>query len=157
MSFAPAAAKKASKNFARTAKTSGIQPVPTSPPTLAKSSSPRASRAKKSTPVARTSGSANGSLITEPGRRLATALAAATIVAVAPTLVAKSQVSSSLRFIATLVSHLVGHATQYYENPFPTVNLVPASCEGTYGQEAFAGLGHVSGLHHPAQRGWPRP
>jgi hypothetical protein len=41
--------------------------------------------------------------MTDPGRRPAAALAAATIVAVAPTLVAKSQVSSSLRLIATPV------------------------------------------------------
>jgi hypothetical protein len=51
---------------------------------------------KKFNPTARTSGSANGSLITGLGRRLAAARAAATMVAVAPTLLAKSQLSRSV-------------------------------------------------------------
>jgi hypothetical protein len=50
-----------------------------------------------STPTARTSGSAYGSLISAPSILVTIALAAATIVAVAPTLEAKSQLSSSVR------------------------------------------------------------
>jgi len=53
--------------------------------------------AKKSTPTARTSGSANWSLISGFALRVATARAAATMVAVAPTLEARSQVSPSNR------------------------------------------------------------
>jgi hypothetical protein len=52
---------------------------------------------KKSTPTARTKGSANWSLITGLSALVAIARAAATMVAVAPTLVAKSQVSLSVR------------------------------------------------------------
>jgi hypothetical protein len=63
------------------------------------SSSPAASRAKKSMPTAFTSGSAKGSLISGSSLLVATAGAAATIVAVAPTLEARSQVSLSLRAI----------------------------------------------------------
>jgi hypothetical protein len=62
-------------------------------------SSPQASRAKKSMPTALTNGSANGSLTSGSGLRVATARAAATIVAVAPTLDAKSHVSSSARLM----------------------------------------------------------
>jgi hypothetical protein len=52
---------------------------------------------KKSTPTARTSGSANRLSISGFSAFVAIARAAATIVAVAPTLVAKSQVSLSVR------------------------------------------------------------
>ena len=58
------------------------------------SSSPLASRVKTSTPTARTNGSAYGSLINAPSVLVAIARAAATIVAVAPTLEARSHVSS---------------------------------------------------------------
>ena len=61
------------------------------------SSSPAAIRVNRSSPTARTNGSANGSEMADRGRLLAAARAAATIVAVAPTLLAKSQVSSSVR------------------------------------------------------------
>ena len=65
--------------------------------TSAESSSPLAHRVMKSTPTARTSGSANGSSIS--ASRVARARPAATMVAVAPTLVAKSQLSLSVRVI----------------------------------------------------------
>ena len=52
---------------------------------------------KNSIPTARTKGSANGSSISWRGSLVAIARPAATIVAVAPTLDAKSQLSSSLR------------------------------------------------------------
>ena len=63
--------------------------------TSAESRSPAAHRVKKSTPTARTSGSANGSSIS--AALVALARPEATMVAVAPTLVARSQVSFSLR------------------------------------------------------------
>ena len=56
-------------------------------------------RVKKSTPTARTNGSANGSLINASSAVVAIARAAATIVAVAPTLDARSQVSLSVLVI----------------------------------------------------------
>ena len=59
--------------------------------------SPSSSRVKKSWPTARTSGSANRSLIKGCGPREASARPAATIVAVAPTLDARSQLSPWLR------------------------------------------------------------
>src|SRR6201999_2334310 len=59
--------------------------------------SPPAHLARKSIPTARTSGSANGSSITGLSAFVAIARAAATIVAVAPTLEARSQVSLSVR------------------------------------------------------------
>src|SRR5262249_55648337 len=59
------------------------------------SSSPLASRASRSTPTALTNGSANGSLISGRSARVAIARAAATMVAVTPTLDARSQVSPS--------------------------------------------------------------
>ena len=62
-----------------------------------------ARRVKKSTPTARTSGSANGSSINASSALVAIARAAATIVAVAPTLEARSQVSLSVRAMATPV------------------------------------------------------
>ena len=86
-------ATKASKKRARTAKKSGIQPLSMS----ANSRSPRDSRAKNSTPAWRTSGSAKGSLMIADACLLAASRAAATMVAVAPTLLARSQASSSLR------------------------------------------------------------
>jgi hypothetical protein len=63
--------------------------------TSAGANSPLASRASRSTPTAATSGSANGSLISGLSARVATARAAATMVAVTPTLDARSQVSPS--------------------------------------------------------------
>jgi hypothetical protein len=55
---------------------------------------------RKSTPTARTSGSAKGSSIAPSA--VAMARAAATMVAVVPTLVARSQVSSLVRAIVSL-------------------------------------------------------
>ena len=59
------------------------------------SNSPLASRVNTSTPTARTRGSAYGSLISAPSTLVTIARAAATIVAVAPTLEARSHVSPS--------------------------------------------------------------
>src|SRR5689334_2419946 len=64
--------------------------------TSAATRSPEIQRVKKSTPTARTSGSAKRSSISGLSALVAIARAAATIVAVAPTLVAKSQVSLSV-------------------------------------------------------------
>jgi hypothetical protein len=61
--------------------------------------SPLAHRARNSIPTARTSGSAKGSSISGLSAFVATALAAATMVAVAPTLVAKSHESLSVRSV----------------------------------------------------------
>jgi hypothetical protein len=58
---------------------------------------------KKSTPTARTNGSANGSLISGLLARFANARPTATPVAVAPTLVARSQVSLSVRAMSALL------------------------------------------------------
>src|ERR1700757_5248037 len=63
-------------------------------------------RVKKSTPTARTSGSAKGSLINALGPRLPNARPTATPVAVAPTLLLKSQVSPSKRAMYALHSPL---------------------------------------------------
>jgi hypothetical protein len=60
------------------------------------SSSPVAQRVKKSTPTAFTSGAAYGSSINGFAAAVACARAAATMVAVAPTLVARSQLSLSV-------------------------------------------------------------
>ncbi len=90
--------KNSSKYFVRAAMLAVIRLTPIS----AWSSgpmSPRAIRMKKSTPTARTSGSANGSSISGSVSRDAAARAAATSVAVAPTLDAKSQLSLSVRVI----------------------------------------------------------
>jgi ABC-type sugar transport system ATPase subunit len=57
--------------------------------------SPAASRVRRSTPTARTSGSANGSSMSRRSARVAITRAAAAMVAVAPTLDARSQVSPS--------------------------------------------------------------
>ena len=57
--------------------------------------SPVADRVRRSTPTARTSGSANGSSMSGRSARVAIARAAAAMVAVAPTLDARSQVSPS--------------------------------------------------------------
>jgi hypothetical protein len=94
-----ASTKKSSKNRVRTAVMSRIRCIPHSPlsSTSAGFNSPLASRVKKSTPTARTSGSAKGSLIRGWADRLANARPTATPVAVAPTLEAKSQVSLSVR------------------------------------------------------------
>ena len=59
---------------------------------------------KKSRPTARTNGAAKGSLMIGWGSALARARAAATIVAVAPTLEARSQVSWSVRVMVLLLS-----------------------------------------------------
>src|SRR5690625_2602689 len=67
--------------------------------TAARSSSPSIRRVKKSTPTARTSGAASGSSMSPRGSRVAIARPAAIIVAVEPTLEARSQVSSSVRAI----------------------------------------------------------
>src|SRR6201991_4630567 len=67
-----------------------------------RSSSPSIILTKKSTPTARTSGSANGSLISPRGSFVAIARPAAIIVAVAPTLDARSQLSSCVRGMAVL-------------------------------------------------------
>ena len=64
--------------------------------------SPSTTRVKKSMPTARTSGAANGSLMMGSVSSVASARAAATIVAVAPTLEARSQLSVSLRVMPTL-------------------------------------------------------
>ena len=64
--------------------------------------SPSTTRVKKSMPTARTSGAANGSLMIGSASSVASARAAATIVAVAPTLEARSQLSVSLRAMLTL-------------------------------------------------------
>ena len=79
-----------------------IRCMPTDSLSLSRSSgrsSPVTSRVKKSTPTARTSGSANGSLINALSAVVAIARAAATMVAVAPTLDARSHVSFSVRAI----------------------------------------------------------
>ena len=68
--------------------------------------SPSTTRVKKSMPTARTSGAANGSLMIGSASSVASARAAATIVAVAPTLEARSQLSVSLRVMLTLPSTL---------------------------------------------------
>ncbi|COV39496.1 Uncharacterised protein [Mycobacterium tuberculosis] len=65
--------------------------------TSAASSSPVAHRVRNSTPTARTNGSANGSSMRGWAALAALALPAATSVAVAPTPVARSQLSSSVR------------------------------------------------------------
>src|ERR1700754_4744294 len=57
-------------------------------------------------PTARTNISANGSQITGSVCRLATARAAATSVAVAPTLVLRSQLTSSVRAMLVPLNHL---------------------------------------------------
>ena len=100
---AHAAAKKSSKNRVRAAIPSAKRLIPTGdrPESLASRSaavnSPDAILVKKSTPTARTRGSAYGSSMTGLSALVATARAAATIVAVAPTLEARSQVSFSVR------------------------------------------------------------
>ena len=54
-------------------------------------------------PTARTSGSANGSLMSGRALRVASARDAATMVAVAPTLDDRSQLSSSVRCVIALL------------------------------------------------------
>ena len=92
--------KKSSKNRVRTAITSVISRVAAPPSSSDKPIWPSSSRLKKSIPTARTSGSAKGSSMMAFGSLLAIARAAATIVAVAPTLDAMSQLSASARVIA---------------------------------------------------------
>jgi hypothetical protein len=60
---------------------------------------------EKSMPTARTSGSANGSSIKGLALRVATARAAAAMVAEAPTLDARSQVSLFVRAMSQLLRH----------------------------------------------------
>ncbi|SKS65405.1 Uncharacterised protein [Mycobacteroides abscessus subsp. abscessus] len=78
---------------------SAVMPSCTSPAICSGSKSPEANLVKYSMPTARTSGSAYGSLMRGLGTWLASARCAATIVAVAPTLEARSQLSSSVRAI----------------------------------------------------------
>src|SRR5882757_2261799 len=89
--------------------------------TSAGSSSPLASFVKKSTPTARTSGSANGSSISGSSSLVAIALAAATMVAVAPTLEARSHVSSSVRAMSK--SFRQHHLLSLFNQLMPTVHL----------------------------------
>ena len=89
------------KNLVREANTLIIPKTSSSAPASVLSSPPAANREKKSIPTARTSGSANGSLITGSAALVAAARYAATIVAVAPTLDAKSQLSLSVRAMVT--------------------------------------------------------
>ena len=77
-----------------------------------------ARRVKKSTPTARTNGSANGSLINASSAVVAIARAAATMVAVAPTLDARSQVSFSVRVIN---SSYIDQLLSRYNEMIPTV------------------------------------
>ena len=98
-----ASRKNSSKNLVRTAMLSAMRDMAPADPVAPSctsfnslgSNSPLASRASRSTPTARTSGSANGSLISGLSARVAIARAAATMVAVTPTLDARSQVSPS--------------------------------------------------------------
>ncbi len=93
--------KKSSKKRVRTAITSVInRAAPESSPS-SNEISPSTTLVKKSSPTARTNGAAYGSSIRGSGSRLATARAAATIVAVDPTLDARSQRSPSVRAIAS--------------------------------------------------------
>ncbi|BBX62199.1 hypothetical protein MSAS_13730 [Mycobacterium saskatchewanense] len=90
-----------------------------------------AQRVKKSTPTARTSGSANGSSITGLSALVAIARAAATIVAVAPTLLAKSHVSLSVRGMRLLSKSEVGILSQYNDRgriPSSGVAALTAIC-----------------------------
>src|ERR1700737_4120711 len=81
--------------------------------------SPLTSRTNRSTPTARTSGSANGSLISGRSDLLAIARCAATIVAVTPTLDARSQVSLSVRALATPLRGAGLILSQYNELTMP--------------------------------------
>src|ERR1700722_17388635 len=84
---------------------SPIRFIPNSPSsTSAGSNSPLANRVKKTTPTARTSGSAKGSLMSGGLARLANARPTATPVAGGPPLVGRSQVSLSGRGIYALLS-----------------------------------------------------
>src|SRR6201998_368992 len=105
MPAAVASRKKSSKNLVRTASTS-IIPVglDCGSPEASRGISPSRICVKNPMPTARTSGSAKGSVINGSGALLAIARAAATIVAVAPTPEARSQLSLSVR--ATLWSLL---------------------------------------------------
>ena len=95
--------KKSSKNFVRTAIAVVISAAVDAAPSV-RAISPSASLVKKSTPTARTSGAAKGSTISGFDSLLARARAAATIVAVAPTLDATSQLSASVRLTGSLSS-----------------------------------------------------
>ncbi len=109
---APVASRKnSSKNLVRTAMLSVMRDMAPAEPVAPSctsfnslgSSSPLASLASRSTPTARTNGSANGSSISGLSVRLAIARAAATIVAVTPTLDARSQVSPSWREVVEVM------------------------------------------------------
>src|ERR1700761_6688872 len=96
-----------------------------------RSSSPSIILMKKSSPTARTSGSAYGSLISPSGSFVAIARPAATMVAVAPTLEARSQLSSSVRDIAALflqrrgdVAHLPEHSHRLVVREDKSIALV---------------------------------
>src|ERR1700677_1813043 len=91
--------------------------------TSAESSSPLAHRVKKSTPTARTSGSAKRSLIS--AFLVARALPAATMVAVAPTLVARSQLSLSVRPIPWPLLPLCATGRQINDTCFIGIRRVP--------------------------------
>jgi len=91
-----AVVKKSSKNLVRTAITVFISAAVDAVSPEGEIS-PSARRVKNSMPTARTSGAANGSTISGLGSLLASAREAATIVAVAPTLDATSQLSASVR------------------------------------------------------------
>lgn len=90
--------KKSSKNLVRTARLRVIRVMPNAACSSG-SASPAAILVKNSTPTARTNGSAYGSWKSGSGSRQAAARAAATSVAVAPTLDSRSQLSSSVRVI----------------------------------------------------------
>src|ERR1700756_2615835 len=109
MPAAGASRKKSSKNLVRTASTSIIRVgLPCASVDVTSGISPSRICVKNPMPTARTSGSAKGSVINGSGALLASARAAATIVAVAPTLEARSQLSLSVR--ATVESLLQGSA-----------------------------------------------
>src|SRR5262245_11996999 len=98
---AAASVNNSSNHRVRTVMPSAARRMLNSGSTSSISISPSSARTKKSSPTARTSGSANGSSI-RPSR-FESARCAATIVAVAPTLDARSQVSLSVRAISGLL------------------------------------------------------
>src|ERR1700739_1099456 len=98
MPAAVASRKKSSKNLVRTASTSIIPAgLGCGSPGASSGISPSRICVKNPMPTARTSASANGSVINGSGALLASARAAATIVAVAATLGARSPLSMSVR------------------------------------------------------------
>ncbi|MBB2989892.1 hypothetical protein FHR72_001355 [Mycolicibacterium iranicum] len=95
-------ARQSSKNLVRTAIPSIIACARSGEVSgnCDRSISPSTSLVKNSRPTARTSGAAYGSSISGSGSTVAAARAAATIVAVAPTLEARSHESSEVRAMA---------------------------------------------------------